>query len=57
MVLGNMFGGSEDDVALIAATLLKQFGEDAKIVARIQVEEAKDEDREMWEAVLFKLSG
>ena len=57
MVLGNMFGGSEDDVALIAATLLKQFGEDAKVVARIQVEEANNENREMWEAVLFKLSG
>ena len=57
MVLRNMFGGSEDDVALIVETLLKQFGEDAKVVARIQVEEANDENREMWEAVLFKLSG
>ena len=57
MVLGNMFGGSEDEVALIAATLLKKFGEDAKIVARIQVEEANNENREIWEAVLFKLSG
>ena len=56
MVVINMFGGPEDDVALIAATLLKQFGEDAKVVARIQVEEANDQNREMWEAVLLKLS-
>ena len=56
MVVINMFGGPEDDVALIAATLLKQFGEDAKVVARIQVEEANDQNREMWEAVLLRLS-
>ena len=56
MVVINMFDGPEDDVALIVATLLKQFGEDAKVVARIQVEEANDQNREMWEAVLLKLS-
>ena len=46
-----------DESSLIADALRQKFGVDAKTVARIQYEEATDDQcREAWDNVLSKLS-
>ena len=46
----------EDDVKVLASALESRFGDDAKLVARIQVEETMGDIRTTWEAVLARLS-
>ena len=47
---------SNDGPEAIVEALRAMFGVDAKTVARIQVEEAGEEGRAMWETILARLS-